>query len=192
MALFLFVVLLLFILLVIRFVVFVGIFLNLFHYFLFLTALFLSIFLRIRFIIFDGFLFHLFVISLVVFSSVFLLFWFCDVASCIFQSRNLLQSWHTPAKLSWVNEIALTNLKVPKVFLRFVDWCTIERRNVTSRYHGSKFLILNNFSWQRRPFELSNDGCKFFRFFFAILAGTLLRSRSFAIMATRPFEAVTR
>ena len=71
----------------------------------------------------------------------------------------------------------------------------------------SKFLDLNNCSWQRRPFAFSNDGrkewatiliqsaimhrshaCHFYRFFFFLLYlqdHGLLRSRNFATMATR-------
>ena len=33
-----------------------------------------------------------------------------------------------------------------------LEWSKAERRSVTSCYHGSKFLDLNNRSWQRQPF----------------------------------------
>ena len=79
--------------------------------------------------------------------------------------------------------------------------------SLTSRYHGSKkFLDLNNFSWQRRPFALLSDGRKvwvtvlflsaimhrkvihvnfFFFFFSAILAGPrFVEDQKFSIMAT--------
>ena len=34
----------------------------------------------------------------------------------------------------------------------------IERKSVTSRYHGNKILDLNNLSWQIKPLALCNDG----------------------------------